>query len=117
MGSEMCIRDRFGASDKAARVIPNKLFQQIAMGKPVLTRSSPAVDQLSRDFPLAVMTVPPDDPHALADSVAHWMADRSLNTNRPAKSGAILTLQPCVARLLGRLADQTLEETRTGSGS
>lgn len=60
----------FGRSDKAGRVIPNKLFQQLACGKPVLTRDSPAVDELSRRFPRSVLTIPPGDPQALAEGVA-----------------------------------------------
>jgi glycosyltransferase involved in cell wall biosynthesis len=60
----------FGASDKAARVIPNKLFQQLAMGKPVLTRASPAVDTLAHIHPHSVITVPAGDSQALAAMVA-----------------------------------------------
>jgi glycosyltransferase involved in cell wall biosynthesis len=59
----------FGASNKASRVIPNKLFQQAAMGKLVITRASPAVDALAARFPDALRTVPADDPQALADAV------------------------------------------------
>lgn len=64
----------FGTSDKAARVIPNKLFQQVAMGKPVITRASPAVDALAAQHPDAVCTVPADDPQALADAVAQALS-------------------------------------------
>lgn len=60
----------FGSSEKAARVIPNKLFQQLACGKPVLTRHSPAVDELSRRFPRSILTVAPGNPQALAEAVA-----------------------------------------------
>ncbi len=65
----------FGASEKAARVIPNKLFQQAAMGKPVITRASPAVDLLARDFPEMVKTVPEDNPKALARAVAEMLSN------------------------------------------
>ncbi len=64
----------FGASDKASRVIPNKLFQQAAMGKLVITRASPAVDALAARFPDSLRTVPADDPRALADAVAGALA-------------------------------------------
>lgn len=59
----------FGRSDKAARVIPNKVFQALAAGKPVITRSSPAMDPLAARFPKTIVTVPADDPAALAAAV------------------------------------------------
>lgn len=59
----------FGASDKAASVIPNKVFQVMAAGKPVITRDSPAVRELFLEPPSSVTLVAPDDPVALAAAI------------------------------------------------
>lgn len=93
----------FGASDKAARVIPNKLFQQAAMGKPVITRASPAVDWLATNHPDAVRTVPADDPRALADAVAEALADPAALAPLPAAVIAELGPEAGIRRLLERL--------------
>ncbi len=39
----------FGDSDKSKRVIPNKLYQALAMGKAVLTADTPAIRELLTD--------------------------------------------------------------------
>lgn len=59
----------FGTSDKAASVIPNKVFQIVAMGKPLVTRDSPAIREMLDDAPPCVRLVPAADPDALADAV------------------------------------------------
>jgi glycosyltransferase involved in cell wall biosynthesis len=94
----------FGGSDKAARVIPNKLFQQLAMGKPVITRSSPAVDQLAQRYPAAIRTVPPDNAQALAAAVESALSDGDGLSGLPAETLGQLTPDAGVERLLKRLA-------------
>ncbi|WP_144756145.1 glycosyltransferase [Curtobacterium pusillum] len=57
----------FGGSVKAAGVIPNKVWQGLAMGRAVVTRQSPALAALSRRLPPGqLVTVPPEDPKTLA---------------------------------------------------
>ncbi len=56
----------FGCSDKAARVIPNKVFQIIAAGRPLITRESPAIREIFGDEAPGVSLVPPGDAKALA---------------------------------------------------
>jgi glycosyltransferase involved in cell wall biosynthesis len=63
-----CALGIFGTSAKAARVIPNKAFQALACGVPLVTADTPAARELLRDGESALL-VPPSDPEALADAV------------------------------------------------
>ncbi len=63
-----CALGIFGTSAKAARVIPNKVFQAIACGTPVVTADTPAARELLRDGESALL-VPAGDPQALADAI------------------------------------------------
>ena len=56
----------FGTSEKAARVVPNKVFQCAAAGRAVITAATPAVINA---FGGALVTVPVGDPAALADAI------------------------------------------------
>jgi glycosyltransferase involved in cell wall biosynthesis len=59
----------FGTSGKAASVIPNKVFQTLAAGKQVITRDSPAIRELDPQSLQQIVTVPADDPAALAAEI------------------------------------------------
>lgn len=63
----------FGTTPKAAMVIPNKVFQAMAVGRPLITRRSEAYPQQIRDSEV-IGWVPPGDAQAIADQVAK-MAD------------------------------------------
>ncbi|MCK0128886.1 glycosyltransferase [Erythrobacter sp. F6033] len=93
----------FSSSDKAARVIPNKLFQQLAVGKPVITRASPAVETLAQEFPATLRTVPADDPKALADAVAAALSGKSALAPLPQQSLRELSPAAGVDALISRL--------------
>ena len=73
----------FGTSEKAASVIPNKVFQIVSVGKPLVTRNSPAIRELLRDDPPCVFLVREGDGEALAHAVQtflnHRQTDRSLS--------------------------------------
>ena len=63
-----CALGIFGTSAKATRVIPNKVFQALACGTPVVTADTPAARELLRDGESALL-VPPGDPAALANAL------------------------------------------------
>lgn len=59
----------FGTSEKAASVVPNKVYQALAAGCPLITRDSPAIRELIEHSPPHMTLVPPGDPEALATAV------------------------------------------------
>ena len=72
-----CALGIFGTSAKAARVIPNKAFQALACGTPLVTSGTPAAEELLRDGESALL-VPPGDPHALAAALRRLATDKEL---------------------------------------
>jgi glycosyltransferase involved in cell wall biosynthesis len=72
-----CALGIFGTSAKARRVIPNKVFQALACGTPVVTADTPAARELLTDGETALL-VPPGDPDALADALRRLAADPDL---------------------------------------
>ena len=74
--SSGCALGVFGTSPKAARVIPNKAYQALACGVPLVTADTPAARELLTDDENAVL-VPPGDPRSLADAVRRLAGDRA----------------------------------------
>jgi glycosyltransferase involved in cell wall biosynthesis len=72
-----CALGIFGTSDKAARVIPNKAFQAIATGTPLVTGDTPAARELLTDGESALL-VPRGDPDALAEALLRLAQDPAL---------------------------------------
>lgn len=68
MEADVCL-GIFGDTQKSSMVIPNKVFQVIACGKPLITRDSPAIRELITPDSDGVWLVPPEDENALAKSV------------------------------------------------
>ena len=63
----------FGTSDKALRVVPNKVFQGAAAGCAVVTSDTAPQRRVLGD---AAVLVPPGDPAALADALLRLADDR-----------------------------------------
>jgi glycosyltransferase involved in cell wall biosynthesis len=72
-----CALGIFGTTGKTQRVIPNKAFQALACGAPLITADTPAARELLTDGESALL-VPAGDPQALADAVRRLAADVEL---------------------------------------
>jgi glycosyltransferase involved in cell wall biosynthesis len=80
-----CALGVFGTSAKAGRVIPNKVFQALACGTPVITADTAGARELLVDQESALL-IPPGDPHALAAAVRRLAEDSSF-ARRLAEAG------------------------------
>lgn len=65
----------FGTSEKAERVIPNKVFETILAGKPLITRDSPAIREFIFEDNPGIRLIPPGDPQALVSAVEYLSAE------------------------------------------
>lgn len=75
----------FGDTDKARRVIPNKVFDALALGQPVLTGASPAVRELLTDRENALFCRLADSKN-LAEKILELKNDANLR-EKIAKNG------------------------------
>jgi glycosyltransferase involved in cell wall biosynthesis len=97
----------FGTSAKAARVIPNKAFQALATGTPLVTADTPAARELLVDGESALL-VPPGDPEALATALRRLAADEDVG--RQLSAGGLAAYQARASeRVLGERWRSLLE--------
>ena len=83
-----CALGIFGTSAKAQRVIPNKAFQALACGTPLVTADTPAARELLVDGESALL-VPPGDPETLADALRRLAGDPELTRQLGARGHAV----------------------------
>lgn len=73
----------FGTTGKALRVVPNKVYQALAVGRAVITGDTPAFDDRFRTSnPAAVAFSAPGDPGALAKQITEWAREPTLLEQR-----------------------------------
>lgn len=104
--SLICLGGHFGASAKACRVIPGKVFQVIAMGKPVIVGDNAANRELLThrvDSWFCEM----NNPRALADAISTLLQDRELRNQ--IADGALKTYQESASsKLLKSIVQESI---------
>ena len=96
-----CALGIFGTSEKARRVIPNKAFQALACGTPLVTGDTAGARELLADGESALL-VPPGDAHALAGALQRIAADPELGQLLSAGGRATYEARASEAVLGGR---------------
>jgi glycosyltransferase involved in cell wall biosynthesis len=105
-----CALGIFGTSDKAHRVIPNKAFQALACGTPLVTADTPAARELLVDGESALL-VPPGDPEALAAALRLLASDPGL-ARKLGNGGQTAYREHASEDVLGRRWRDVLERAR-----
>jgi len=103
-----CALGIFGTSDKAQRVIPNKAFQALACGTPLVTADTPAARELLADGENALL-VPPGDAQALARALRRLTAEPEL-ARKLGSAGRAAYEEHASEDVLGRRWRALLEE-------
>jgi glycosyltransferase involved in cell wall biosynthesis len=98
----------FGDTPKAMRVVPNKVYETLAMGKPLLTGDTPAAREIltdQRDCLLCDMA----NPEAIAASILSLKDDDRLR-ERIAKNGYQLFIKKFSTQVIGEEMKRILEK-------
>ena len=103
-----CALGIFGTSDKALRVIPNKAYQAIACGTPLITSDTPAARELLSDEENALL-IPPGDPAALAQAMRRIAGDPDL-ARKLSRHGRAVYEEHASEEVLGQRWRSLLEE-------
>jgi glycosyltransferase involved in cell wall biosynthesis len=98
----------FGATVKARMVIPNKVFQIIATGKPLITMASPAMRELVNCECNMIRLVPENDSDTLARAVLELSSELERDQPDPCRLEIIQRISPISigSELLKVIADK-----------
>ena len=103
-----CALGIFGTSDKAQRVVPNKAYQALACGTPLVTSDTRGARELLTDGENALL-VPPGDAQALASAIRRLAADADLS-RRLSEAGLALYEERASEEVLGARWRSFIEE-------
>jgi glycosyltransferase involved in cell wall biosynthesis len=125
----------FGTTEKAARVIPHKVYQALAVGVPTVTRRSPAVAEffawgrtspapgtspapstapMAAGGPEPLLLVPPGDAAALAAALEDLARDPA-RRERLGAAGRAAALSFATPERVGKALLEAIERARSGA--
>jgi glycosyltransferase involved in cell wall biosynthesis len=98
----------FGRTEKADRVVPHKVFQAMALGKPVITARTPAIEEFFIDRE-NILLCRKEDPRSLAEAILELKRDTALR-ERIAQKGHDMVWQKYHPAALGAVLRGILEK-------
>ena len=109
--ADLCLGS-FGNTPRAQRVIPNKVFDALAVGRPVLTADTPGIREVLVHGE-HVATCPPGNAEALADAIAALKHDREMCCRLAANGHQLFKERfslAAIARDLAAIVGQVIRE-------
>jgi glycosyltransferase involved in cell wall biosynthesis len=101
----------FGRTPKTRRVVPNKVFEALSIGQPVITGDTPAIREIlepGRD----VICCPVDDPAGLADAI-RWAHGHREQLHEIGRAGRRAFEQHASARAIAEALRPLFDEGRS----
>lgn len=100
----------FGDTPKTLNVIPNKVYETLAMAKPLITADTPAMRELLNED--SAVLVPPANASALADAILRLKNDADLRT-RISAAGQAVFLSHATPALIGKAVFEILRTLKS----
>lgn len=112
-GHDICL-GIFGTSEKARRVVPNKVFQGAAAGCAIVTSDTAPQRRALGD---AAVLVPPGDPNALAAALLRLAADRTTVEEMRGRARELARRQFAPDQVVAPLVDRLGKLQKRGTGA
>ena len=103
----------FGTTAKAARVVPHKAYQALAVGAPLVSRRSRAIAEFFREDE-EFLAVPAGDPDALALAIERLAGDPGLRA-RLGAAGRAAAIERASPERIGPLLVEAIETARSAT--
>ncbi len=104
----------FGNTEKARRVVPNKVYQCLSMKKPVVTGKTPAILEFFEDGE-NILLCEMADAGSLAEAIMRLKNNSKLR-EKIAQNGYNLMVAKFIVSLIGKKVKEVLEETKRENG-
>ncbi len=109
--ADICLGGHFGLSAKAGRVVPGKVYQMLAMRRPMVVGDTPANRYFLRDGETALFC-PPGEPQALANAILKLHEDNNLRLQL-AEAGRTLYESTCSEAIITRRLQELVLALKT----